>query len=51
MDRNAWYDAILKIVEDEDLIVTWYYTLDDMYNRGCSVEEAADRVRDEEANW
>ena len=50
MSKNDWYDAILKIVEDEDLIVTWFPVLDEMYDNGFTVEQAADFLLDE-TNW
>jgi len=51
MDKNDWYDAILKFVQDEDLIVTWFLVLDQMYDDGCTVRQAIDFLLDDEANW
>ena len=44
MTYKNFENAVLEIVQDEDLIVCWYEVLRDLWKQGESVKEAANWI-------
>ena len=42
---RKWMTEVLEIVGDEDLVVSYYEVLRDLYHQGESAQNAADWIR------